>query len=77
MNNLTEALKKYFETTPRDRVLENWEKSEAFDKIGPTMDEFLEVTNVHFKVKSEDPIKGCEIHKNEYGLKFSSGFFFN
>ena len=76
MNNLIEDLKKYFETTPREKVLENWAKSELFDEIGPTMDEFLQVTNRHFKVKSEDPIVGCEINKNEFGLKFSSGFFF-
>jgi hypothetical protein len=39
---MIEELKKYFETTPREKVLENWAKSESFDEIGPTMDEFLE-----------------------------------
>jgi hypothetical protein len=39
---MIEELKKYFETTPREKVLENWAKSEPFDEIGPTMDEFLE-----------------------------------
>ena len=76
MNNLIEDLKKYFETTPREKVLEDWAKSEYFDKIGPTMDDFLDVTNKYFKVESEDPIVGCEINKNDFSLKFSSGFFF-
>lgn len=43
-NDIVADLKKYFETTPRDKVLENWAKSESFDEIGPTMDEFLQVT---------------------------------
>lgn len=44
-HNLIEDLKKYFETTPKETVLENWAKSETFDEIGPTMDEFLNITN--------------------------------
>jgi hypothetical protein len=46
VNNIIEDLMKYFETTPREKVLENWTKSESFDEIGPTMDEFLEMTTV-------------------------------
>ena len=42
MNNFYEDLKHYFETTPREKVLEDWNKSAEFDKIGPTMEEFLE-----------------------------------
>lgn len=42
MNNFYEDLKHYFETTPREKVLEDWNKSAKFDKIGPTMEEFLE-----------------------------------
>ncbi len=44
-NNLIEDLKKYFETTPREKVLEDWAKSESFDEIGPTMDEFINLNN--------------------------------
>ena len=40
--NINELLKKYFKDTPREKVLENWAKSEKFDNIGPTRDEFLE-----------------------------------
>ena len=42
MNNFYEDLKHYFETTPREKVLEDWNKSAEFDKIGPTMEEFIE-----------------------------------
>jgi hypothetical protein len=43
---MIEDLKKYFETTPRKKVLENWAKSESFNDIGPTMDEFMQNTNM-------------------------------
>ena len=37
-----EELHNYFINTPREKVLEDWEKSKEFDKVGPTMEEFLE-----------------------------------
>lgn len=40
--NFYEQLVKYFETTPREKVLEDWAKSAEFDNIGPTINEFLE-----------------------------------
>lgn len=39
--NFYQELKKYFETTPREKVLEDWEKSKHFDSVGPTVEEFL------------------------------------
>ena len=39
MNNFFEELKKYFEVTPREKVLEDWAKSAEFDKVGPTVEE--------------------------------------
>ena len=41
-NNFYEGLKHYFETTPREKVLEDWNKSAEFDKVAPTIEEFLE-----------------------------------
>jgi hypothetical protein len=43
--NFYEKLKEYFETTPREKVLEDWNKSAEFDKVGPTVDEFIENSN--------------------------------
>lgn len=40
-NNFYEDLKKYFEETPREKVLEDWEKSKECDKVGPTVNEYL------------------------------------
>ena len=44
MNNLFEELKKYFEMSSPEKVLEDWSKSAEFDKISPTVDEFIHTT---------------------------------
>jgi hypothetical protein len=36
-----EELKKHFENTSREKLLEEWEKSAESDKVGPTVEEFL------------------------------------
>jgi len=43
--NFYEKLKEYFKTTPREKVLEDWNKSAHLDNVGPTIDEFLENSN--------------------------------
>jgi hypothetical protein len=41
-SNFYEKLKEYFKTTPREKVLEDWNKSAHLDNVGPTVDEFIE-----------------------------------
>jgi hypothetical protein len=41
MYNFLEELKKYFDETPKDKILEDWVKTEEFDNVGPTVEEFL------------------------------------
>lgn len=43
--NLLDKLKKYFDETPREQVLADWEKSKDCDNVGPTIDEFLSHQN--------------------------------
>jgi hypothetical protein len=43
--NFYEKLKEYFENTPREKVLEDWNKSALLDKVRPTVDEFIENSN--------------------------------
>jgi hypothetical protein len=43
--NFYEKLKEYFETTPREKVLEDWNKSAHLDNVGPAVDEFIENSN--------------------------------
>lgn len=40
-----QSLKNYFETTPREEILADWDKSKEWDKIGPTVEEFLKINN--------------------------------
>lgn len=42
MSTLLENLKKYFAETPREQVLKDWESSKKFDKVGPTVKEFID-----------------------------------
>ena len=75
MNNFLEDLKKYFEVTPRDKVLTDWEKSAEFNKVGPTIDDFLQHTNQYYQIHSEEPLGVCLTGINQYDPKFTSGFF--
>jgi hypothetical protein len=52
--NFYEDLVKYFETTPREKVLEDWNKSAHLNNVGPTVDEFLENTNKQQETLEED-----------------------
>jgi hypothetical protein len=45
MRNFVEELKNYFEETPREKVLEDWEKTKECDNIGVTVEEFIQNTN--------------------------------
>lgn len=35
MNDLIDELKKYFENTPRSKVMEDWEKTSEYDDVEP------------------------------------------
>jgi hypothetical protein len=42
MNDFYEDLKKYFENNTREKILEDWSKTQHLDDVGPTIEEFLE-----------------------------------
>jgi hypothetical protein len=50
--SFSEKLKQYFEETPREKILEDWAKSAEYDKVGPTVDDFL--NNTKEKMYSEE-----------------------
>ncbi|HAT81302.1 MAG TPA: hypothetical protein DCS17_07940 [Flavobacterium sp.] len=76
MNNFYEDLKKYLDNTPQDKIVADWEKSVAFDKIGPTIEEFLNSSQQYY-VYTNDPNSGCLENNNQMSPKFTSGFLFN
>lgn len=53
MENFIEKLKKYFAETPRETVLEDWEKSKECDNVGITVEEFIQNTNENIKKSDE------------------------
>jgi hypothetical protein len=60
-NNFYEALKHYFDTTPKDKVLEDWDKSAEHDKIGVTVEEFLDNTK---KQETLEEVKDLDFWRN-------------
>ena len=60
-NNFYEALKHYFNTTPKDKVLEDWDKSAEHDKIGVTVEEFLDNTK---KQETLEEVKDLNFWRN-------------
>jgi hypothetical protein len=60
-NNFFESLKKYFKTTPHEEVMASWERSKQFDKVGPTVDGFLDNTN---KQETLEEVKDLDFWKN-------------
>jgi hypothetical protein len=68
MNNFYEDLKKYFETTPREKVLEDWAKSKEFNTVGITMDEFLNNNKMIGKFVIVKDLETGEYMKDENGV---------
>lgn len=43
MNDFFEKLKEYFNQNTEEQIKKDWEKSKYFDKIKPTVEEFLDI----------------------------------
>lgn len=50
MTNLLKSIKKYYEETTDEEILENWEKTKEWDTVGPTVKDWLNQIN-----KNETP----------------------
>lgn len=76
-NDFFEELKKYFENTPREKVLEDWAKTEELDEIGPTIEEFLQSSFIYGHGLIDDPLLNkLNLLDNFVSPKYSSGFSF-
>jgi hypothetical protein len=64
--NFYEKLKEYFNTTPREKVLEDWKKSANLDNVGPTIDEFIENSNEERLKKAAEDSKNYTKETNGY-----------
>ena len=74
MDAILEQLKEYFNNTPRDVVEKEWREYDKYNKIGPTVNEYLAYIN-QILVKSE--IKPIESTKIDETPNYYSEFFYN
>ena len=75
MNNFYEELKRYFEVTPQDKVLEDWAKSEEFDNVGPTVEEFINFSQ-QYNTQTSNSNNWCIPTMNDQiSPNFTSGLF--
>lgn len=75
MNNFLESLRCYFKNNSREKVLEDWAKTEEFDQVGILMEDFLNIIKEYRP--SKVVIKTNKNITNSYSPKFSSGFLLN
>lgn len=78
MNNYLDDLIKYLKETPRETILKEWAKSEDFDNIGPTFNDFIRNTEFFaFDNKLNSPPSiAIESINNLLSPKYPSGSFF-
>lgn len=61
VSEMAQELQHYFETTPQEKIDEDWKKVEEFDLVGLTVEEFLNMKSVNM----ERPFLLSHIHKAE------------
>lgn len=54
MEDFTKKLKEYFDTTPREEVLKEWEKSSEYANIGPTVEEYMRYLNDRTEYRKDE-----------------------
>lgn len=68
-NNLVEELKEYFDNTPREQILKDWEKTSVYDSGNVTADKFINFLEQRRKViestNSEIPADDFVLETNE------------
>lgn len=50
-SEIVQDLQHYFETTPQEKIDEDWKKVEEFDLVGPTVEEFLNMNNMKYETR--------------------------
>lgn len=41
MSELLDKMEEYFKNTPKEKIKEDWKKSEQYDKVGITVDDLI------------------------------------
>lgn len=76
MRTILENLKLYFQNNSREQIEKDWAESEKYDKIGPTIDNFMLQSQLFYELEMKDSFweYSClnDIIENP---KFASDFF--
>lgn len=79
MSSILDKLKAYYETTSSEQIKKDWEKTAVYDKIGPSVDSYLEQTAYYrelSKMKSNHwEFKNYNNNNTINNPEFSSDFF--
>jgi len=76
MSTILEKLKLYYQNNSAEKIKNDWVEFERYDKIGPTINEFLDQTIYHHKIEHQEEFwKFNTLYEITTNPKFSSDFF--
>ncbi len=68
MKELLEGLKVYLENTSREKLLQDWEATNVYANVGPTVEEFFEGCGIYSQPEYLNNIK----NPNSFGFFYYS-----
>ncbi|MBE7653948.1 hypothetical protein [Tenacibaculum finnmarkense] len=77
MTTILENLKLYFQNNSKEQIKKDWSESEKYNGIGPKIDDFIEQTIYHHKIKNnKDFWEITSLNNITKNPKFTSDFLF-
>jgi len=78
MSTVLEKLKLYFQKNSNEQIKKDWAESEKYDKIGTTVEEFMEQTVFQHEIEFQEEFWTFNsFNKMTENPKFASDFFLN
>lgn len=66
MSELLDKMDEYFKNTPKEKVQEDWKKSEKYDKVGITINKFINYLKLNKMTPKE---KATELYEKMWLIK--------
>lgn len=76
MDAILEELKRYFQETSPEKIAKDWDATEKYDRVGPTIYEFKKTHKYMIKCGYSDPLLDSENFYTFINPKISFGFSF-
>lgn len=77
MGKLLDSFMEYLNNTPEEQLKEDWRPSGEWSGVGPTLSEFLELSNDYTDIKYQSQELKHQTNINYKKSELSFGFFFN